>query len=173
MSRGWWRRNAVALIAVAVLLPATTAIVVGYEWWGYHQSRPEIPVTVDAGATADFAGATWGPATAEPLTPGPSDEVPAGAKLVVVQVPVDPDGDVPVCASPSLRELGGEGRQWNEATADVDWDYELPTLCDSEATGPFTVSVPFLLPQDATGPFGVEFAVGDELPRYLRLVVDP
>ena len=173
MSRGWWRRNAVALVAVAALLPVTAGVIAGNEWWARNQSEPVFATTAQPGQEIDYAGATWGPAAATITAPGPDDDVPSGTRLVVVEVPVAPDAEGIGCLRPTLRELSGERRQWNDATSHVDWDYELDTFCDSESTGSFTLSLPFLLPDDAEGPFGVDIQVGDELPGFLRLVVAP
>ena len=173
MTGGWWRRNALALVAVAVLLPVTGAVIAGNEWWAWNQARPVFATTAQPGDDIVFAGATWGPATAAITSPGPDDEVPSGTRLVVVEVPVAPDGEGIGCLRPTLRELSGEGRQWNDATSYVEWDYELDTSCDSESTGPFALSLPFLIPDDAEGPFGIDIQVGDQLPGFLRLVVAP
>lgn len=173
MTRRWWRRNAVALGAVAVLLPLTAVVIGGSEWWLVNQSRPVLPHTVPVGASADWAGMAWGPATATELPADAGSELPAGARVIVVEVPVDPGGDPVACGTPMLRELSGAQRQWSDATAEVDWDYDRPTGCVSDADGPYTVAAPFLVPDDAVGPFGVELTVVDRLPGFLRLVVAP
>lgn len=172
MSRGWWRRNAVALAAVAVLLPATGFVVTANEWWAINQSQPVFPTTAEAGARVMFADAEWGPASAEDWSAA-SVDLPPDAKVIVVEVPVDPGDATVACTAPVLRELGGAGRQWSEATYEVGWDDDRPTFCSSEVSGPFTIAVPFLLPADAEGPFGVDLTLGDELPGFLRLVVVP
>lgn len=173
MRRGWWRRNVVALVAVAVLAPVTGLVITANEWWAWNQAKPVFATTASPGEEIDYAGATWGPATATITAPGPDDDVPPGTQLVVIEVPVAPGADGTACLSPTLRELSGASRQWNEATSHVDWDFELATFCDSEATGPFTLSLPFLLPADADGPLGVDIQIVDELPGFLRLVVVP
>jgi hypothetical protein len=167
---GWWRRNTFALGAVIVLVPATALIVGGHEWWSMYQAAPLFAATAEEGSEIEYARATWGPATAVEES---SDEVPEGAKLIVVEVPVDPADRPVACNVPVLRELGGEQRQWDTASYDVDWSYENPTLCDSEATGPFTIAVPYLVPDDAVGPFGVDLVLSDQLPGFLRLTVSP
>jgi hypothetical protein len=173
VSRAWWRRNALALGAVVVLLPVTAAVITGYEWWFANQGKPQIPVTVEAGQVAEFGGATWGPATATIRDADTAEGLPTGAKVIVVEVPVDPGAEPPSCLSPTLTQLEGVAREWNNATADVDWDYDLPTSCSSDATGPFTVSVPFLVPDDVEGPLGIDIGVSGQTPRFLRLVVEP
>jgi len=173
MTRRWWSRNALALTAVAVLAPVTGLMIIGNEWWGTYQAAPVFPTTVAPGDEISYAGATWGPATIHVRPDDPDSDLPEGTTVYVVEVPLDPDSGPVRCSPPTLRELEGGQRQWDDAVSFVDWDYERPTLCDSEAVGPFTIAVPFLVPDDAVGPFGVDFLLTDELPGFLRLVVSP
>ncbi|NYF17013.1 hypothetical protein HDC37_001841 [Microbacterium sp. AK009] len=173
MTRGWWRRNALPLGAVAILLPVGVLVPTGVEWWRWSQADPVFPTTAAAGESVEWAGATWGPATAVDQTSLYAADAPAGTRVLVVEIPVDPGDLSPLCTTPALRELGGAGRQWGEATTEVDWRYERPTSCESGSPVPFTVSVPYLVPDDARGPFGVELTVPDELPGFLRLEVIP
>ncbi len=169
MTARWWRRNAVALAAVAVLLPTTAAVVGGNEWWSANQADPVFPTTVDAGATVEYGGATWGPARWGTVAADTAADAPEGARAVVIEVPVDPHGRILSCSSPMLRETDGERRRWNNAIADVDWSYDRASSCPSDETTPFTIAVPYLVPDDATGPFSLELTVGDQLPGYLVL----
>lgn len=169
VKNGWWRRNAIALCATALLLPITALIVAGNEWWERNQGRPAFATTAAAGDSIRWADAAWGPASITDETASYAADVPGGAKLVVVRVRVDPQAPGLACSIPVLRELGGGQRQWSSALSDIDWAYELPTSCESEDRAPFVVSVPFLVPDDADGPFGIEFTVVDELPGFLRL----
>jgi hypothetical protein len=172
VTRAWWRRNAVALGAIVVLLPVTAAVITVNEWWGMNQAQPVFPTTVDAGATVDFGGATWGPVSVTETAPGPRDELPAGARLVTVEVPVDPHGVALGCSPPVLRDGEGAGRRFDNAANDVDWDYARSLGCDSERTGSYVLAAPFLLPADAVSGFVADLTLSDELPRYLRFVVD-
>jgi hypothetical protein len=67
--KSWLRRNAVALAALAVLIPAAgwSTIAVDYEDWRASEARE--PVTVVEGGTR-YADATWYPATVE-VDPAP------------------------------------------------------------------------------------------------------
>lgn len=171
--RRWGRRNALALGAVAILLPAAVLIPTAVEWWRWSQNDPLFPTTAAAGERVVWAGAAWGPATAVDETGTYADDAPSGTRVIVVELPVDAEGETPDCATPVLRELGGQGRQWDAAVTEVDWPYEQPTYCETGSEAPFTVAVPFLVPDDARGPFGVELTVPDQLPGFLRLEVIP
>lgn len=165
----WWRRNAVALAAVAVLLPTTAVVVGGNEWWNANQAQPVFPTTVDPGTTVEFGGATWGPARWGTVAADTASDAPAGARVVVIEVPVDPHGRILSCRIPMLREAGGENRRWGDALADVDWSYDTESSCPSDEAASFTIEVPYLVPDDAAGPFDLELALTDQLPGYLVL----
>lgn len=172
-SRGWWRRNALALGAVAVLLPVGVLVPAGVEWWRWSQSDAVFPTTAAAGERIDWAGASWGPVTVEDETGAFAADAPPGTRVLVVEIPVDPVDETPGCTTPVLRELGGAGREWGAALNEVDWRYEQPSSCETGSRAPFTVSVPYLVPDDAIAPFGIELTVPDELPGFLRLEVVP
>jgi hypothetical protein len=170
--RGWWRRNLTALIAVAVLVPATALVLGGNEWWFMYQGRAALPVTAASGERPAFGDAQWGPASVREVT-DPDLDIPPGTKILLVEVPVDPEDGPLSCTVEGLRELTGAGRQWDANSTGFFWDDPRPTSCDPEAAGASAFAVPFLVPDDATGPFGLELSVVDELPRYLRLTVVP
>ncbi|WP_159500230.1 hypothetical protein [Microbacterium sp. 18062] len=174
MTRGWWRRNAVALCALAVVVPATAAALTLPAWNDRHGALPSVPVTADAGDRVEFSGDLWGPATAE-WAPATADgiEAPDGARVLEVTVPVSPDDPPASCAPPILREDGGDGRQWNDTRPFSSFGPGGATSCDADADAPYTIVVSFILPDDAAGPFVVDIAPAEELPRFLRLPVAP
>ena len=171
---GWWRRNALALAGVAVLLPATFGIIGWNEWNEYFSSRPTQPVTAAAGASVEFEGATWGPAKVETAPRGAELEVPDGSRVLMVSVPVEPGGDKVTCLPPTLRETTGAEREWQAAGFEIGWDPEPEQFGSCAGTGadPFTITAAFLVPDDTVGPFAVDL-VSDVLPRFLRLLVEP
>lgn len=175
MTPGWWRRNALALAAAAVLLPATAIVIGGSQWWAHYGEEPVFAHSVAAGAEERFAGAVWGPAKATTRPAGGEEDLPADARVVEVRVPVAPGERAVACIPPVLRELQGAQRQWDVAWAMAGTAYHPDefTSCAAERVDPYTVVVPFLVPADAVGPFGVEFTPRDELPRFLRLDVVP
>lgn len=172
MTAGWWRRNAVALAAVAVLLPATVGVIAVNEWSEYDLGHGTKPITVTPGDTVSYGGATIGPAKAsfadDPLAP-------AGTRVLSTSVLVNPGDDPIGCLTPQLQETGGAGRQWNEASAELerDFDADRNTFCDPELPIRYTLTLDYLVPDDATGPFAIELETGDELPEFVRLIVEP
>jgi hypothetical protein len=173
--RGWWRRNALPLVGVAVLLPATFGMVGWNEWNDYFSGRPTQPVVASAGASVEFEDAIWGPAEIEIMEPGAEFEAPADSQVVMVAVPVDPGADAATCLAPTLRENTGARREWQHVTFEIGWSPSSDQLgsCALTGTDPFTMTVAFLVPLDAAGPFAVDFVSPDALPRFVRLLVEP
>lgn len=170
MSRGWWRRNALALTAVLVLLPATAATIGLQEWNDYFSGRPSVPVMVESGEQIDFADAAWGPVRAGFARDPSSFRVPADAQLVIIEVPVEPGDQEVGCPAPVLVEAG-TGRQWRDSSLRIGlstYRPDEPVSCQSNATEPYTIYVPYVVPADASGPFWVELSPVSAVPRFLR-----
>lgn len=169
---GWWRRNAVALGAVAVLLPLTAGVVAVNEWSEFDAGHATRPVTVHSGDSTVYAGATVGPARA-----GVEDEssAPPGTKVVMARVLVDPGAEPIACSPPVLREIGGTQRQWNEASLvlDLPYDPERRSSCDSALPIRYSLTLAYIVPVDAEGPFTVDLETAAEYPNYVRLIVSP
>lgn len=178
MTMGWWRRNAVALAAVAVLVPATAAAISVNVWSEFDSGRPSRPIPVAQGSTAAYAGARVGDASAR--FDDEVEGVPRGARVVAVTVdvdppPVDPDARFGFLCTLTLRESTGAHRAWKDASLSVDrpYDAERVTSCDPAVAEPYTLSMDFLVPEDAMGPFDVDFAVAGALPSVVRLAIEP
>ncbi|GAB3274049.1 hypothetical protein [Microbacterium lacusdiani] len=166
----WWRRNGLALGALAALIPAAVIVIGGQEWITYYGYRPISPIEVPEGESVEFAGATFGDARLTDATAELTDQIPADAKVVVVEIAVRPGAEPPMCDL-TLREASG-ARHWERASSPsgpLDWDGT--DYCPSDSTAPYLIEAPFLLPEDAEGPFVAELVVADELPRFLRLEV--
>lgn len=172
----WWRSNAVALVALAVVLPTTAAVTTVNEWWDYYSGRPAQAVEVGPGAETSFADATWLDARLTRRSDGTDLDIPPGTKLLVATIDVEIDpGDPPLGCTLTLREATGAQRQWGSAALDpFGWRTSegMAGICSSEATEPYTVEVPFVLPDDARGPYTIDMSVGEELPRFLRFHFD-
>jgi len=178
----WIRRNAVALVAVVVLAPATIAITFASEWGSYFQSRASQPITVAADESATFAGTQWRinntrriPASsAEGLEAG----LPSGSDLVVVTVEVRPgdltdDGQSPFCVV-RLDELDGTrvARTWNDAifsAIQYRGGSDVESSCVSDLVDPYRFEAIFVVPDDTDGDLALQLEVTAELPQYLHL----
>lgn len=172
MTRGWWRRNAVSLVAIAVLAPVTVGAIAVNEWSAYDLGHATKPIGVEPGESARYDGAQIGPASAE-FTDAPG--APSGTRVVSATVLITP-GEEPIsCVAPVLREAGGAGRQWSEASFDLEREYDpaLKTSCDSELPIRYSLTLRYLVPEDATGPFVIELSAADAYPHYVRLRVEP
>jgi hypothetical protein len=166
---GWWRRNAVALAAVAVLLPATVAVVAVQEGSGAGGASHEIVVPL--GESIEYSEATVGPADAEfvddPLAP-------RGTRVVRVTVEVVPDPAEPIaCKKPLLREVSGLQREWEESSYELGRGYEELTFCSSDEIAPYSLVLDYVVPDDADGPFTVDVDSVAGWPVLARLQVEP
>lgn len=190
LTPGWWRTNRAGVIATAGLAVATIATIGGAEWFDQFWYRPSLPITVPAGETVEFAGATWGPAAGTVLE-GQELDVPDGARAVAVSLPVQPGESAVGCMPPTLREVGGLQREWEEDGfgIGVPYDVEVNTSCALTGPSGFEIDAVYLVPVDAGDTFWLEVVYlppadaeessGDgvapsQLPRFLRLelVVD-
>jgi hypothetical protein len=172
VTRGWWRRNAVALVALVVLVPVAVGVIAANEWSDWGLGHPTKATTVDAGDSTIYGGATIGPASAE-FTEDAG--IPSGTRVVHATVLITPADEPISCLSPLLRETGGAQRQWDEASFELDRDYDpsLKTSCDTELRIRYSLTLDDLVPADATGPFALELSTGDALPLFVWLVVEP
>lgn len=168
----WWRRNGIALLVLAVLVPVGGIGIAQHERTALSGSG-EVPVPASASGGVDLAGITVGPARAE------FDSVanaPTGTRVVTVHLPIDTHGDDMSCLSPLLRETEGLQRTWRESALELgldSFDAERPTSCPMDAGRWFTLVTSYLVPVDATGPFYVDLTWADALPEFARLRVQP
>lgn len=179
--QSWWRRNALALGLVAVLVPATFG---GAAWWEWKYAYPDsgMPLwAVEAGAsgTVDLAGATWGPVTAKVITDTSQLDMPKDARLIGVTVLVTPHGDEgPSCWSPELVEQS-TGRAWQSSRGELGllWNSDEPEDCvptlDGETAKPYKLVLPYIVPDDAEGPFWVDIDPGTAKSKFVRFSIDP
>jgi hypothetical protein len=169
---GWWRRNALPLVALAVLAPATFGVIGYHEWDSYFSGRATQPITVPAGERVDFAGAEWGPAA---MLPFPMAEAPADAQVVVVGFAVDAADAALLCEQPVLREIGGLQREWTRSSLSLPLGLEgvdVEGTCRSDRMDRQRVTTLFMLPLDAEGPFALDVDLADGDSRFVRFVVD-
>ena len=166
----WLRRNAVALIVVAVLLPVTAAAVSLNAW---QDLLATTTTTVPSGETVRFGTADVGDARAR--FDGTVDELPQGTRVVATQIDIDPRGEDFTCFAPVLRETTGAGREWNDSTSSLDRPYnpDRVTYCTSDEHAPYTLEVDYLVPDDADGPFVLELSSSSVPSEKLLLAVAP
>ncbi|MDF2444089.1 MAG: hypothetical protein JWR01_2292 [Subtercola sp.] len=182
MTGGWLRRNAIALIAVVVLVPVTLGVTFSNEWLDYYSNRPSQPVTVDPGAAADFAGTGWRVDSTRRITStsteGADARLPGGTDLIVVTVDVTPrvldeNGLSPYCELRLEEAEGGElARSWGDAAFDpisYDGADDAQSGCTTDLTTPYRFEALFVIPSSVDGALTLNLEALDELPRYLEL----
>jgi hypothetical protein len=176
---GWLRRNAIALGAVVVLVPASLFVTFSSDWLSYWQQRASSPVAVERGADVGFGGAEWRVTEVRRIrsTELPADAgAPPGTDAVVVSVAVSPgEATAPGCLL-TLEETreGAAPRSWSADTgADIDLGLglDVPLSCDPEQTGDYTLQAVFVVPADTGDALRLNVEVVDELPRYLSVTL--
>ncbi|MGW8483052.1 hypothetical protein ACWGJP_07915 [Microbacterium sp. NPDC055903] len=179
---GWWRRNAVGVIAVAVLVPLSAVVVVGNEWKEYFLYDSTYPAQVANDGTVELAETTWGPVRAVDITGSEGLENPEGTKVIAVAIPVDPHDVAPGCGSPVLVERS-TGREWVQRRDElgIPWTVDEHVACvlpekddDGEPLpiDPYEILVAYVVPEDA-GPFWVDVSPTPAIPSFARFVIDP
>lgn len=147
----WWRRNAVALGALVVLVPLSL--------WAFDTIEVGAVRTADravaAGEQTRVADWTLGPATIESLD-RTQVGAPAGTDPVVVTIRVDAGDEDVGCSAPTVTEQA-TGRQWRTVYT-LDWTAgdDQQTFCNSEVVAPYDLVYTVMLSHDATGPLVVE-----------------
>lgn len=173
---GWWRRNAAALIALAVLAPVTFFAVGAEDWQDYHLHRNTIPIDVRQGDSVELLETTWGPVRASEIADRTGMDVPAHSRVIAAAFPVDPHGDPPACTAPTLVQQS-TGIRWAQARGEMGIGYaaDEPTACVTltDVEYPYQVIVPFVVPSDVEGPFWIEVAPVGAEPSVIRFEVDP
>lgn len=178
MTGSWWRRNTAAVVALAVLVPAT-ALAVGWREWHEVYDDPSQytrDVLPDEDGTIEIDGAVLGPAKADTFTEADGFELPDGAKVVAVKITVDnADLDDPIrCWWPTLVEQS-TGREWAQMSNELGLssDPDVQTECDPSPTGPYDIIVPFIVPDDAEGPFWLDIDPDESDGAFARFPVTP
>lgn len=172
MNGGWWRRNAVALVIVALLLPVTAGIIAVNEWFGFDLAAAPASITAQPGEAVDYAGARIGPARAD-IAEDPAS--PPATRVVTATVLVTPGEDAITCLDPTLHEIGGTSRQWNEASFELDREYdpERRAACDPELPIRYSLTLEYIVPRDVTGPFAIELESSAGRPHSVGLIIEP
>lgn len=152
MTRGWWRRNAVALIVLALLVPAGLFALDAIEFGAVRNAERDIA----AGSSTSIADWDFGSATVESLDPA-AVGAPRGTEPVVVTVRVDRGHRFLRCTPPAIVEPA-TGRSWTSITT-LDWSPPpgSQTSCTSRTGIPYDLVALVLLPA------GEGQSVGDDL----------
>lgn len=154
--QGWWRRNALALGALVVLVPAA---LLAYDQFGFGDVRNP-SLSAAANELVTVGDAQIGQATITPLDP---EEVgaPTGTAPVLVSLHIIPGDDALTCLGTTVTEPS-TGRTWRTELLTIGWrpDSSQTSSCHVRSAEPFDVSFPVLLADDATGDLVVQATVG-------------
>jgi len=143
---GWWRRNALALGALALLIPASY---VAFDTIEFAPLRTA-SFTASANETATVNGWQFEPARLRPVDPA-SVGAPPGSAPVVVSVRVQPGTASTLCFQPALIDPG-TGREWRTA-GELTWspgDHQQTYCPSSETATDYDLATIVLLPAEFT-----------------------
>lgn len=165
--RSWWSRHRAALVALAVLVPLTFGIIGVQEWWTRFQDRPVFPLSAVAGDTT--AGATWDRVSLSDITSRVDRDIPEGARVLLVELRVIPEGEAVECATPALRERDGERREWEAGSSSlIPDDTGTVTRCPTDSAAPFEIAAAYVVPADASEALALDVTVHSIRPGFLR-----
>lgn len=171
----WWRRNRLALIALAVLIPGTAAGIGWHEWHQFYgfEERPFQPIVVEPEHTAELVGATWGPIRGGEIEDISGFDVPDDATVIAVGIPVAAGTEGVSCAGPILVHQA-TGREWRTARSEIGLlsDSAEPELCLKSQKGDYELIVPFVVPDDVEGPFWVDVWPQEAGGSFLRFTLE-
>lgn len=158
MSGAWWRRNRVALIAIAVLVPAGWFALDTIEF-GLTRNPEQ---SIGDGATLTIGGMTMGPVALAALDAG-SVDAPASSAPTLVTIPVSADTDGTSCIGITVTEAA-TGRTWRSASSALEWEPAegAQESCSAAAGDRFDLVAPVLLGDDVAGPLVVGVTVSDD-----------
>ena len=170
----WWRRNALALVALVILVPTSV--------WAFDQIQGglsrDAQRDLDPGRSAEVLDWTFDVPRLEPVD-ATEVRAPAGSIPVVVRVRVTPGQGQVSCSEPSVVDPA-TGRTWAVArdlrwTRDADDSSSCITGGDPSGSGaPFDLTTLVLLPGDAPKDLTVVFPgypSHDEIATNLRFPV--
>lgn len=164
----WFHTNRLGLLA-ALAIVSVTFFGFGYaDWQTYYGVRPSSPIVVEVGETTEFAGATWGPATARWIS---DPEIPPGASGVQVAIPITTTEPF-YCLPPTLTETTGEHRTWTSAYLPNSTAGFAADSCDSTAVDPYVLRVTYIVPNGASEPLAVDVSIIEQLPTFPRFLID-
>lgn len=141
MTRRWWRRNAVALAVLALLVPVGLYALDTIEFGAVRNAERDVA----AGATTAVADWGFGPVTIESVDPAEVG-APSGTEPVIVTIRVDRGHRFLGCTPPSIVEPS-TGRSWMSVTS-LDWEPPVgtQTTCTSRTGIPYDLVALVLLP---------------------------
>lgn len=150
VTAGWWRRNAIALGALVVLIPAGAWAFDTIEFGAVRNAERSVP----EGSATQVGDWTFAPPELTSLSPADVG-APTGTDPVVVRIPVTPGSDAVSCSTPILIDPE-TGREWWPAR-DLDWslDDDERNICprpvddDGVSAPAFDLTTLVLLPADA------------------------
>ncbi|MDQ0642757.1 hypothetical protein [Microbacterium murale] len=162
----WWRRQRIALTALAVAAVATVGVHLWLDVLPSIQTQTKTVTDVAEGENVEIAGQTMS------LQSARFDEfkAPSGMHTVSVRLNAGGGAESTWCQAFTLSETQGE-RVWLDARSELDVPYDAGESSCREESFSYTILAVFLIPDDAVGPF--HFDIPGELGEVTRFTVEP
>ncbi|KJQ56126.1 hypothetical protein RS85_00011 [Microbacterium sp. SA39] len=151
----------------------------GVGWHEWHQyfgfgALPFQPVVVEDDDSIELAGAEWGPLRGGELDDLSGLDLPDGATVIAVGIPVDAGTEGVSCQAPVLVDQK-TGREWRTARSEIGllYDPDEPESCVKIDKGEYELIVPFVVPDDVEGPFWVDVWPQKAGGSFLRFSLEP
>ncbi len=158
----WFRRQRIALLALAV---AIVAVVGAYVWLDVLPSIRPAARVIEAGSSADVAGQTLSLSGAE----WDEFEAPEGTRSLSVRFTSSGGPEAGSCTM-SVTETT-TARTWLSSRDGVDVPYDEDERSCTIDGSSYRILAVFLLPDDADGPFRLDVEGGDDVTA--RFLVEP
>lgn len=144
----WWRRQRMALAALAVAAVAAVGVHVWLDVLPAMQTQARSVTHVADGESVEIAGQTMSLQSAR----WDEFEAPEGMRTLSVLLHAGGGDDATWCRAFTLTEVHG-GRVWLDARSELDVPYDAGESSCREESFPYDILAVFLTPEDAVGPF--------------------
>lgn len=161
----WWRRQRVALIALAVAAAATVGVHVWLDVLPAMQTQAQAITYVAEGESVEIAGQRIS------LQSARYDEFEAPDEMRTISVRLHAGGgdDATWCRAFTLTEAHG-GRVWLDARSALDVPYDAGESSCRDESFSYDILAVFLLPEDVGGPF--YFDVSEDASEATRFTIE-
>ncbi|MCS3842982.1 hypothetical protein [Microbacterium sp. AK031] len=161
----WWRRQRVALTALAVVAVTAVGVHVWLDVIPSLQTQAQTITNVAEGENVQVAGQTMSFRSAR----WDEFEAPDGMRTVSVRLNAGGGDEATWCRDFTLAEAHGD-RVWLDARSAVDVPYDAGEASCRDESFAYEILAVFLVPEDAVGPF--HFDIPGELGEVTRFTVE-
>lgn len=161
----WWKKQRVALTALAIAAIATVGVHVWLDVIPSVQAQAQNITNVSEGASAEIGGQTMSLRSAR----WDEFEAPGGMRTFSVRLNAGGGEDATWCRDFTLTEAHGD-RVWLDARSELDVPSDAGEASCRDESFAYEILAVFLIPEDAAGPF--HFDIPGDLGEVTRFTVE-